>query len=100
VKICSLLRCVCIINSNDGEVTFAAMLAPHLSCLLGLQTDFGHPADADVGYVGDDRFGLLQNLACGAERGPYTRRVRILFCVFGGIGTEEAGDAEGHRQVV
>jgi hypothetical protein len=37
--------------------------------------DFGHPADAVVGVVGDYRFGLSQNLVCGADREVITRGV-------------------------
>jgi hypothetical protein len=38
---------------------FAAMLAPYLSGLLGLQSDFGWRTG---GVVGDYHFGLPQNL--------------------------------------
>jgi hypothetical protein len=45
------------IRRNDAM--FAAMLAPYLSGLLGLQSDFGWLAG---GVVGDYHFGLPQNL--------------------------------------
>jgi hypothetical protein len=83
----------------NNSVVLKAMVAPHLSGLLASQSDFGHPAGADVGY---NRFGLSQNLACGADRSHYTRRVAtaVLCLRWHSIGTEEADDAEGHRQVV
>jgi hypothetical protein len=59
---------------------FAAMVAPHLSGLLGLQSDFGWLAG---GVVGDYHFGLPQNLLCGADRSHYTRRVgTVLLCLW------------------
>src|SRR6266567_2547228 len=49
----------------------AAMLAPHFSCLLTAQSDFGHPAGAALPTR--SRWTSLlrtfpQNLACGAYR--------------------------------
>jgi hypothetical protein len=35
---------------------FAVMVAPHLSGLFAMQSDFGHPAGAVVGVVGDLSF--------------------------------------------